>query len=182
MALPYHKQDDGLPLPPERTLDSITWDEIRWLLGIFRCDSSGSGRNKQYHSWRGVKTKLGEIEESAWYKLAEALIERDHEEGLYEQLLEWETEHNYANSSKQDLRGEALCKHSMRIFDNPGWVDFVPFNRRYRPEALVSAHLVTVVCECCNLPGEVTEEQIDSSYNGTVHCPYCGRWAPFKII
>lgn len=169
-------------LPFDCDLDKLTFEDIRWRCGVFRCNSSGTGRNKQYHPWSGVQTKLGEIEESIWYKLAEALIQRDHEEDLYEQLLEWETKHNYANRSKRDLREEALCKHSMRIFDNPKWVDFVPFNRRYRPEALTSAHLVTVVCGCCNAPGEVTQEQIDEGYNGTVHCPHCGRWSPFKTI
>ncbi len=182
MSHPYYKQDDSIQLPPGHTLDSITFDEIRWQHGIFRCNSIGSGRDKKHYVWNGVQTKLGEFEESAWYKLAEALIQRDHEEGLYEQLLEWETEHNYAGYSKKELREEALHIHSMRIFDNPEWVDFVPFNRRYRPEALASAHLVTVVCECCNVPSEVTQEQINRSCNGTVCCPHCGRWALFEII
>ena len=182
MALPYHKQDDGFKLPPGGTLDAITFDDICWMHGVFRCNSSGSGRDKTYHPWRAVQTKLGEIEESAWYKLMEELIKRDHEEGLYEQLLEWKPDHNYADRSRKELREETLRLHSMRIFDDPEWVDYIPFNRKYRPEVLASAHLVTVVCECCNIPGEVTQEQIDRRYNETVPCPHCGRWAPFKII
>ena len=35
------------------------------------------------------------------------------------------------------------------------WVNFIPFNREYRPEVLEHASLVTVINECCGKPGEV---------------------------
>ena len=69
--------------------------------------------------------------------------------------------------------------HVARLFDNPLWADYVPFNRKYRPDALKAAHLVTVINECCKKPGEVTQEQIDHALNGTIACPCCGRWSPF---
>lgn len=99
----------------------------------------------------------------AWCQIAEALINRKGESALLKSLIEWETNHNYAHASKEVVRKEALQLHVARLFDNPLWVHFVPFNRQYRPEVLETAHLVTVVNECCNTPGEVTQEQVDQS-------------------
>lgn len=125
-------------------LTSIDFPDIRWLHGVFYCNSSGSGRDKKYHPWSGVKTDLGEIEEKAWCQIAEALINRKGESALLKSLIEWETNHNYAHASKEVVRKEALQLHVARLFDNPLWVHFVPFNRQYRPEVLETAHLVTV--------------------------------------
>lgn len=163
-------------------LTSIDFPDIRWLHGVFYCNSSGFGRDKKYHPWSGVKTDLGEIEEKAWCQIAEALINRKGESALLKSLIEWETNHNYAHASKKVVRKEALQLHVARLFDNPLWVHFVPFNRQYRPEVLETAHLVTVVNECCNTPGEVTQEQVDQSANGMIACPCCGRWSPFHCV
>ena len=80
------------------------------------------------------------------------------------------------------VRHKALQLHISRIFDNPRWVNFIPFNREYRPEVLEHASLVTVINECCGKPGEVTQEQIDGACTGTVACPHCGRWSSFSIV
>ena len=97
-------------------------------------------------------------------------------------LVQWCAEHNYLKAPAEAVRKEALHLHVNRIFDDPRWVDFVPFNRRYRPEALEHAHLVKIINSCCEQPGEVTQEQIDASDNGTVACPCCGRWSPFRVL
>ena len=104
------------------------------------------------------------------------------EQQLLGHLIQWESEHNYTNDSPDTVRKKAIQLHVDRIFDNPRWVDFVSFNCRFRPEALEDAHLVTVINECCQEPGVVTQEQIDASANGTVACPCCGRWSPFRVI
>lgn len=170
------------PAPEQVDLTSIDFPDIRWLHGVFYCNSSGTGRDKKYHPWSGVKTDRGEIEEKAWCQIAEALINRKGESALLKSLIEWETNHNYAHASKEVVRKEALQLHVARLFDNPLWVHFVTFNRQYRPEVLETAHLVTVVNECCNTPGEVTQEQVDHSANGMIACPCCGRWSPFHCV
>ena len=96
------------------------------------------------------------------------LSRRLREEGTETSLADKQMEHNYLKESVRAVRKEALHHHVNRIFDNPRWVDFVPFNRRYRPEVLKTAHLVTVVNECCQEPGVVTQEQIDAAYKGTI--------------
>ena len=119
---------------------------------------------------------------SAWYQAAEALIQKAGEQKLLEALTDWESRHNYAKDSARTVRHKALQLHISRIFDNPRWVNFIPFNREYRPEVLEHARLVTVINECCGKPGEVTQEQIDGACTGTVACPHCGRWSSFSIV
>ena len=69
-------------LPSGVDLSSITYEDIRWQYGVFRCNSTGSGRYKKRFPWDGVKTNLGEIEEKDWCRLAEAVIERDGFTGI----------------------------------------------------------------------------------------------------
>ena len=160
----------------------LEFEDLRWQYGVFQSTSTGSGREKRHGSWIGVKTGLGEIEVKVWCQAAEKLIQQKGEQELLGYLTQWCSERNILKESADRIRKRALQLHVDRIFDNPRWVDFVPFNRRYRPEALEHAHLVTVVNECCQKPGVVTQEQIDASDNGTVACPCCGRWSPFRVI
>ena len=160
-------------------LTAIDFPDIRWRYEVFYCIRTGTGRDKKYCPWSGVETALGEIEQKTWCQIAEALIDRKEESSLLKCLVEWKTEHNYLHASKEEIRKEALQMHVARLFDNPLWADYVPFNRKYRPDALKAAHLVTVINECCKKPGEVTQEQIDHALNGTIACPCCGRWSPF---
>ena len=51
------------------------------------------------------------------------LIDCKGERHLYEQLLEYLTEHNYAKSTKTQLERKALELHADRIFDNEAWVE-----------------------------------------------------------
>ena len=145
----------------EIDMEHLSFEDIRWRYGVFHPTSTGAGRDKQYSAWIGVQTSLGEIEKGVWYQAAEALIQK---------------------ASARTVRHKALQLHISRIFDNPRWVNFIPFNREYRPEVLEHASLVTVINECCGKPGEVTQEQIDGACTGTVACPHCGRWSSFSIV
>ena len=166
----------------EIDLSTLEFEDLRWQYGVFQSISTGSGRHKVYSSWIGVKTNIGEIEESVWCQAAEQLIQQKGEQEILDALVQWGMEHNYLKEPVRAVRKEALHHHVNRLFDNPRWVDFVPFNRRYRPEVLQTAHLVTVVSECCQKPGVVTQEQIDAAYKGTIACPCCGKWSHFDIV
>ncbi|WP_313529291.1 hypothetical protein [Anaerotignum sp.] len=160
-------------------LERLTFENLQYHLSLGQSTSTGSGRNKEYTYKHGVRTPLGVIEETEWYQLMEQLIERSDEQWLLDALIQWEKERNYTRATSADLRKEALRLHSSRIFDKPKWVYYIPFNRQYRPDVLRRAHIVTVINECCNLPGEVTQEQIDCAYAGMVFCPHCGRWSTY---
>lgn len=165
----------------EIDFSKLEFEDLRWKYGTFQSVSTGSGRDKKYSSWTGVKTRIGEIEESVWYQAAERLIREKGEQELLGYLTQWCGERNTCRESVGEIRKEALQLHMDRIFVAPCWVGFVPFNRRYRPEVLRTAHLVTVVSECCQEPGVVTQEQIDAACEGTIACPCCGKWSHFTI-
>ena len=169
-------------LPGGKTLSAVTFEDIRWQYGVFRCNSTGTGRDKKYFPWRAVKTKLGEIEECDWCKLVEAVIERENEIPLLNALIQWCNEHNYVSASVSEMRKEALQLHASRIFDNPQWIGFIPFNAKYRPEILNTANIVFVRMACCPEAGAVTQEQIDRACSGQISCPHCGRWNSFTIL
>ena len=111
------------------------------------------------------------------------MILKSGEQQLQKNLLEWEQEHNYCKSFLKEMEMTALELHMARIFDDPLWVDYIPFNRRYRPEVLESARLVWVQTECCRVPGQITQEQLDQSAGNAlgITCPICGRCSPFQV-
>lgn len=163
-------------------LDAVTLSDIRWQYGTFRPYSTGSGRDKKHFSRSGVATSIGDLQEDLWYQVAEHIAKRDGEEWLVEALAQWNKAHNYCKDSPTELRRDALQSYSCRIFDDPQWVRYVPFNRQYRPEVLETARLVTVECDCCKRPGEVTQEQIDGADQGQISCPHCGCWSIFRVL
>ena len=154
-------------------------EDVRFMYGTGRAIYiSGTGRDKVYDYRNGCMTKIGDIEEGEWISLMKFLIARDGEQGLFNQLLAWETEHNFCDSDKKTLERDTLIKHSMRLFDNVKWVDFVRFNQRYRPEELTKAVLVDIVTDCCGTPDVQTVELINEWPK--VICPRCGTYTMFK--
>lgn len=68
-----------------------------------------------------------------WFEAMLQLIERSGEQELFEQLLDWVTEHIPYLHTKKERHNEAVILMSYRMFDEPKWVDYVEFNRKYRP-------------------------------------------------
>lgn len=64
---------------------------------------SGEGRDRVYGYRTGIQCGLGDIEQSKWFRMVRELIDRKSEQLLYEQLLEYLTEHNYTKSTKAKL-------------------------------------------------------------------------------
>ena len=154
-------------------------EDIRFMYGTGRAIYiSGTGRDKVYDYRNGCMTKIGDIEEGEWLSLMRFLIERDGEQELFTQLLAWEKEHDFCDSDKQTLERDTLIKHSMRIFDDVKWVDYVRFNQRFRPEELTKSILVDIVTDCCGTPDVQTIELIGEW--SKVTCPRCGTYTTFK--
>ena len=154
-------------------------EDVRFMYGTGRAIYiSGTGRDKVYDYRNGCMTKIGDIEEGEWISLMKFLIARDGEQDLFKQLIAWETEHNFCDSDKKTLERDTLIKHSMRLFDNVKWVDFVRFNQRYRPEELTKAVLVDIVTDCCGTTDVQTVELINEWPKVT--CPRCGTYTTFK--
>ncbi len=165
----------------EIDLATVTCAEMQWKYGTGVGSTTGQGAYKK-HSYRsGAMTELGDIEEHIWYAAMEYIIRRDNEESLLNALIEWEREHGFSHNEKE-CRQEALVKHSMRLFDSQEWVSYIPFNQKHRPEILAQADIRCAVFDCCDMPGEVTQAQIDRAYTGKISCPHCGRWSTFMLF
>mgnify|MGYP001851273096 CR=1 FL=1 len=160
----------------------LTFEDLRWKYETFHTTSTGSGRYKEHGSWSGFMTGIGEIEDSVWYQASEKLIRQKGEQKILDALIQWSRENDGQRDSAEEVRKDALKLHMLRVFENPRWTGYVPFNRRYRPEVLEQAHLVTVISSCCGQPGEVTQEQIDAADGEAIACPCCGRWTAFTIV
>lgn len=166
----------------ELCIEDLTFADINWRYGTGRSKSTGEGRNKTHTYRTGVSTIIGDIREDIWYQLAEEMIERHGEQELFKMMLEWEKKRGISQQSSAENRHHAIKLHVMRIFDHPEWVDYIPFNRKYRPEVLARAHLVSVVTKCCKKPGQTTMEQIHASLTQTIHCPHCGRFSEYTVL
>ena len=146
--------------------------------------SSGSGRGKTYKYRYGVQTDIGDIRLDVWCELAELLIQYACEQKLQENLLEFLSRQPYPKKQSPDqLRQYALGLHIDRVFDHPAWVCYIPFNREFRPEALIKADIIRVTTHCCPKPGEITEQQIRPDYGeDKVFCPFCGKLTTFQRL
>ena len=93
----------------------------------------GDQQSKSSGYRNGVMTGLGDLEFPVWETLVRDLIHRSGEDELLNSLIVW-LEATPWLRTKRDKELYALELHAGRIFDNPGWVDYAAFNRKYRPD------------------------------------------------
>ncbi len=160
-----------------------SFDDLRMKCGTGRAILlSGTGRDKKYSYRRGVDCNLGDIEQSEWMRLMHELLERSGEEQLHRQMLCWHKEHSYFKETSEQIAFSVLVKHSMRLFDDPGWVDYIKFNQRYRPKLLADVAVGAVRSACCNTPFLTTQVLLEKALNGTTCCQICGRWSEYEVL
>lgn len=145
----------------------------------------GSRREKNWYYRTGIQTNLGDIEISVWVELAERLIKKENGEKLFAWISEWVKDTNTVKSyTAKDLYKEALENYMMSLPDDKEWCDYIPFNRKYRPELLEDPALITVITECCNTPCKAVPEQIKIQFENEqyIPCSICGRLSKFKAV
>lgn len=166
-------------------IKKLKFSELRVRFGTGRSFLiSGSGRDKRYGYRNGVMTELGDLEISEWKSVLTELIAYHGEQGLQEQLREWCKESYLWLHSKAEVEEEALTLHAARIFDDPAWVDYIPFNRKYRPEVLETADLVWIKTKCCNGVRQVTRtryERLVRQGDNAVYCQACKDWTAVAL-
>lgn len=162
----------------------ITLSKLHTRYGTFTSRRDGVDRvgRKKIICRVGKQTDLGDIEINLWKKLLKAAIEESEEKPLYRHLFAWELQHNYAKESREEVEEAAMDLFAGRIFDNPFWADFVPFNRKYRPDYLASIDMVTVVNTCCSKPYQIPSERYEQIQGKDSCCEHCGRHTSFKLI
>lgn len=117
--------------------ENVTYDDIRLMYHTGKFIRDYGSHDKKAGKYRiGVMTKLGDIEEKDWIRYAEELVRRNNEVALFKQLKSWYRQTTPWLRDEKDLHRYSLECFVARIFDNRGWVDYVAFNERYRPEVL----------------------------------------------
>lgn len=117
--------------------ENVTYDDIRLMYHTGKFIRDYGSQDKKAVKYRiGVMTKLGDIEEKDWIRYAEELVRRNNEVALFKQLKSWYRQTTPWLRDEKDLHRYSLECFVARIFDNRGWVDYVAFNERYRPEVL----------------------------------------------
>lgn len=106
-------------------LDTITLEElaIKFHTGHAYIKSQ-NGRHKEFGYRMGVMTPLGDIEQSVWVEAVERVIKKIGEWDLQLKLREWYKKDLFAQ--KDNLC--ALEAHSIRLYQDPKWVDYRKFN------------------------------------------------------
>lgn len=162
-------------------MDTLTFEDIRKHYGTGQAIPHGSGRDKTYSYRHGVGTNVGDIKEDVWCEIVKRLIIRSGEHELFSSLRKWLMA-EYPKKSRAEIANGALELHASRMFDDPQWADYIPFNLEFRPEVLAKTEFVTIICSCCEKPELVTKEQIEAAYENRVVCPICGRHSEYSII
>lgn len=98
---------------------------------------SGSGRNRVTKYRFCVQTNIGDVEISVWMDLMRRLIIHLGETKLQEQLQQWVKENCAWVHTLEQVEQRSLELHAARIFDNPAWIGYIDFNRRYRPDLVL---------------------------------------------
>ena len=165
--------------------NDLKFEDLRVHFGTGRAYTvSGKGKDRVTGYRIGKKCNLGDIEVSEWIQMVRGLIEKTGEQELHQQLLTHMKEHNYTKATKSELEEEGLELHAARIFDDPLWVDFIPFNERFRPEVLRTVKLVSVMPECCKKQGYITDARYRerTTHEEENFCPHCGRWTKISLV
>ncbi len=161
-------------------LDNLTFEDIYHHYGTGVAFTEMKRHEKVSRYRHGVGTNIGDIEESVWREIVKYLITKNGEEEMFEHLKQHEKEHTlWRNESELEMN--ALVTHAYRMFDDPSWYYFVPFNRKCRPEYLKSFKLITIKCDRCGELGEVTQEQLDKAVDGKISCPMCGVHSTYSV-
>lgn len=164
--------------------EDITFADLRVHYGTGRSiHVSGTGRNKKFWYRHGMMTDLGDLEIYEWKSLLNALIEHHGEQEIQQQLRQWSRAECRWLHSEDEVEEYALSLHAARIFEDPAWAGYVPFNRQYRPEILETAKLVWIKTSCCQKTGQITEKQLDKAVymDYRIRCPHCGRFGDFHV-
>ena len=120
----------------EHLVSELSFSDLRVRFWTGRAiHHSGDKASKPSGYRHGVMTKLGDIDLPTWEALIRDLIHRSGEDELLSALTEWAADTPWLHS-KHEIERYALELHASRIFDDPAWVCYSAFNRKYRPELL----------------------------------------------
>ena len=156
----------------------LTFEKLSKKYGTFRSYSTGTDRlgRKKYRSRVGVQTDCGDIEITLWCELVRKLIDEHNEQELFNHLKVWVMNNCKWLTNKPEVEIEAFELHARRIFDDPCWVGFVPFNEKYRPKVLEKTGFVWAVNATNPKPQRITRAKMKRDNDFSFHVHLCGKW------
>ena len=163
-------------------VSKLTFEDVRVHYGTGRSYTVQGNYEKKYFYRNGKKTNIGDIEESVWRDIVRQMISIHSEDELFQNLSAWYSETGGVFRTKSEQELYILELHAVRIFDDPGWCDYIRFNQRYRPDMIDEGRLVTVWMDCCQKEGLTTKELYEKRYGELLPCPHCGRYSTFHIV
>ena len=117
--------------------DKLDYEMIRFQTHTGRAFLiSDRGFEKKYGYRHGVETPIGDIEENLWCEIMKELVTQNGDTELYEQLLDWYKDCPVSCNTKKEREFYVLQCFSHKIFDDERWVDYVPFNQKFRPHTI----------------------------------------------
>lgn len=175
-------------IPPA---ENLSFDDLRIIYATHGDDRSiydekdGIRSLVKFDYRKGFLTPVGDIEQSEWFKLAEKLITLNYEGWITDSLQEWLQEHHPPcfGKNEQTARQFALKSHVHRDFERERWLYYLPWNRKYRSEALLGKLFPTVIAPCCKVPGETTISLMRIENREIFgYCPHCFQASSLTIL
>ena len=165
-----------LYLEATTTIPDLFIDYIEVRLASGESASLNWDESEIYRNPNGCMTALGDLEISEWREMITELIAYRSEQELQKQLYEWCAEHTPWLHGKSEITDYALECHAARLFDDPLWADYIPFNRKYRPNVLDSAELIWAKTACCGTTQQFTVPQYQKICGQNFFCRTCNEW------
>lgn len=193
MKSEYNSLEDLLK---RHTLESLTYDQIRFMYGTGRDNSIYTvGRDNRRHLQtfryrKGVQTPIGDISESVWYELAIKLVYKSQDGWLLDDLEEFYKMHGaqrYIATYTEIIKEREAVKSAIysavqKHYDQMDWWGYLPFNWRYRPKELEGKRFPLIVYPYCGHVEQVSfvrDHRCACPKCKTVSEPYIDREAPF---
>jgi hypothetical protein len=159
----------------------LTFSDIRIAYNTFTGHTTGKRREKRFFPRAGFQTKIGDIRNDIWRQLTEQLISQAGEDDILNNLIEYVGSFPWMKyKSHEHRKDEALDIHVSRNFDSPVWWGFIPFNEKWRPEALAAIEIFEVIFDCCKKTKRYTKQQLDGETE--INCPNCGGFTAYQTV
>ena len=153
---------------------ALKLSDLQWYFLVDWFEVTGKGREARTKHFEGIQTPIGVIEKTLWQQTVETIIVRDGEQDMQAHLQEW-----YKECAGWTDPLDPLGAHVRHLYDDEKWVDYIPFNRKYRPQLLAGRKFPVIRTVCCSKECHVTWPQIQSGYT---RCAYCGRFGENEVI
>jgi len=118
-------------------MEKLSYEDIRLRFHTAKFVRRSDSKDKKDGYYRiGVMTQIGDIERNDWNKLAEDLIEKSGDKEMFLNLEHWYRDNCAWLKINEEIHDYTLECFVAGIHNNSDWVDYIAFNKLYRPELI----------------------------------------------